>query len=196
MTLNIRATTLALLFVSSAFGTSITKASAQGTTVVGPRGRLGYGRGAYYGPNGGYVRGRGAAGLNASGTAGFAAGAHAAMGPNGSTFHGRHFGVFKQGAGFYNSNRYNVQGANGNNLSHYARSGYNAQTGGDFANGGNQGTINGKAVGDQYQLTGQKGQGMQGTLNTDNHGDYNVQIPPGGGKPILTETQPPAATPQ
>ncbi|PWU01625.1 MAG: hypothetical protein C5B53_02580 [Candidatus Melainabacteria bacterium] len=195
MSLNIRMMTLSLIIGSNFFSLLSTPALAQRAYLSGPRGRLNYGRGTYYGPYGGYVRGAGAAGLAAGGNAGFAAGAHNAVAPNGSTFNGAHAGAFKRGVGFFNKNAYSVQGANGNNLNHYSKSAYNAQTGKGFAEGANSGTINGKPVGDQYQFTGQKGEGLNGTVDTVNHGDYNVQVPAGGGKPVVTETQTPTTSP-
>jgi hypothetical protein len=186
--------TLSLVIGSNIFSLFSVHALAQRTYLSGPRGRLNYGQGTYYGPYGGYVRGGGAAGLSASGNAGFAAGAHNAGGPNG-TWNGAHAGAFKRGVGFFNKNAFAAQGANGNSLNHYSKARYNAQTGKGFADGANSGTINGQTVGDKYLFTGQKGQGINGTVDTDNHGDYNVQVPAGGGQPTITPIQAPATSP-
>jgi hypothetical protein len=99
---------------------------------------------------------------------------------------------YQRGVGFGRKSGWNGTAANGASGSGYTNSKYNAQTG--------QGTRSSSeqvknAAGQNYGYNGNtsytKGQGGDSQINTDNHGDYNVDWAKGQ-KPVVTQTPAPS----
>lgn len=169
------AITLAALSLNSS------PAEARRAFARGPNGAIGG-----YASQGAWGQRAGARAIGANAGAGIRGGQY--VGPNGSTFNtGGGFG-YQRGVGAFRKSGWNGTAANGASGSGYTNSKYNAQTG--------QGTRNSSeqvksASGQDYGYTGNtnytKGQGGQSTIDTDNHGDYNVDWAKGQ-KPVVTPT--------
>jgi len=140
----------------------------------------------YAGPNGGTYQGAGG-GAWRPGVGGFGGGAYKATGPNGGTAQGAGAGAWKNGVGGYENTSRQYSNPNGNNMNAYSNGKYNAQTGQGQLSSGKSGTYDGQKYGytDNTQFT--KGQGGDTTLDTTNHGDYNINYAPGQ-KPVVTQT--------
>jgi hypothetical protein len=152
-------------------------------------------RGFVRGPNGaagGYAS-QGAWGRRAGGAI---VGPNAGVGLRGGQYKGANGGTFNTGGGFAykrgvgagRKSAWNGTTPNGGSGSGYTNSKYNAQTG--------QGTRSSSeqvqnAAGKDYGYNGNtsytKGQGGQTQLNTDNHGDYNIDWAKGQ-KPTVTSS--------
>jgi hypothetical protein len=115
-------------------------------------------------------------------------GAFRAAGPNGGTANGSGAFGYKNGVGAFENTNMTAQGPNGSTYNGYTRGNYNASTGQGTYNSGKQAydAQNGQKYGYTDQSTYQKGQGGQSTIDTDNHGDYNVNWQPGQA-PVVTQ---------
>ena len=127
------------------------------------------GNGAYVPNVGGYYNG------NAS-----------AVGARGGTVNAQGSGSYKNGYGGSASNTWNASGPNGGKSNGYDNGAYNAQTGaGNVNSGANYTNGSGQQYGYSQQSNFVKGQGGSSTVNTDNHGQYDVNWG-GGQKPVVT----------
>lgn len=132
--------------------------------------------------------GAGAAGAIATpyGGGGFHAGQFA--GPNGGNFQSAGAGAYKPGVGAFRQGGFSGQGPNGGTASGNSGFKYNAQTGQGTQSTSAQFTnASGQTHGGSEQTTFTKGQGGDTSIQTDNHGDYNVDWQKGQ-KPVVTPT--------
>jgi hypothetical protein len=141
---------------------------------------------------------RGQYGAGAAGFAGgpnmggaFHAGQYA--GPNGGNVQSAGASGYKRGLGAFRKSSWSGQTASGASGSGFTNNQYNAQTGQGVRSSAQQvQTAAGKDYGYNGNTTYTKGQGADSTIQTDNHGTYNIDYNKGQ-KPVITNTGNPNA---
>lgn len=107
-------------------------------------------------------------------------------GPNGGNFQTAGAGAYKPGVGAFRQGGFSGQTANGGTGSGTSGFKYNAQTGqGTQATSAQFKTANGQNYGGNESTSFTKGQGGDTSLQTDNHGSYNIDWQKGE-KPVVT----------
>lgn len=161
---------------------NVQPAEARRAFARGPNGAVGA-----YGYQGAYGGRAGARAIGYNAGAGIRSGSWA--GPNGGSFNtGGAFG-YRRGVGGARGSAWNGTTAAGGSGSGWSKGAYNAQTGqGTRASSEQWNTASGKDYGYTGNTSYTKGQGGVSNIDTDNHGDYQVDWAKGQ-KPVVVKEQ-------
>lgn len=119
------------------------------------------------------------------GGAGFHGGSFS--GPNGGSAQGGGAFGFKNGQGGFRASQFNATGPNGNSAAGYSNNVYNAQTGTGTRNSGKSANTANGSYGYDASTNYTKGQGATTTVDTQNHGQYQIDASKGS-RPTVTQT--------